>query len=101
MDKNNMKELSEPKIKKNHKTSGDLFAKYFPHLMKRIDVVNAPTFMYVIFKAVSWMFSKKRRERYNLLGGDYLKVLDKHYGLENLPKCVGGTNPVPFGELNK
>ena len=93
-----MKQLQESKIKKKHKAAGDRFLKYFPHLIKRVNIINAPTFIYVMFKAVSWMFSKKKKERLNLLGGDYLKVLDKQYGLENLPKCIGGTNPIPLGE---
>jgi hypothetical protein len=100
MDKENMKELNDSKIKKKHKAAGEKFSKYFPHLIKKVHILNAPTFFYMTFKAVSWMFSKKKKERLNLLGGDYLKVLDKEYGLENLPKCIGGTNSIPLGEYD-
>jgi hypothetical protein len=98
MDKGNMGELLESKMRKRHKETGEMFVKYYPNLIRKIYAINAPTIAYVIFKAVSWMFSKKNREKFNMLGKDYLKVLDKEYGLENLPKCIGGTNPIPLEE---
>ena len=93
-----MGELKESKTRSRHKAAGEHFDKYFPNLVNRIYVLNAPTIVYYFLKAISLFMSKKQYEKFVMLKTDYHQRLDEDIGLENLPKCIGGTNPIPLGE---
>ena len=94
-----MKELSNSDTKKKHQTVRKMMEQYFPFILKKVYFINAPKFMRIMLGMVSWTFSKKKKDRLCMLGSDYLSVLDKEFGLQNLPKCIGGTNPIPLTEF--
>jgi hypothetical protein len=100
MEKDNMSEMFESSVKKIHDEVRGNVEQFFPNLIKKVYVINPPKKLYMIFKAISWTFSKKKKDRFCPLGSDYVKVLDKEIGLHRLPPCVGGTNPVTLENAN-
>jgi hypothetical protein len=76
----------------------ELFEQNYPEIVNKTYIINAPTIFQLVWKACSWFLSKKAVSKIRFLGGDYLEVLDKEIGLENLPTSIGGKNPIPIND---
>lgn len=93
-----MAELSDSLVKKGDEHTQKFVQDHYPHFFHKNYVLNTPTFYFLIFKAISFFMRGKAVKRMELMRSEYHKDLDKAIGLDRLPKCMGGTNPVPLKE---
>lgn len=91
-------DLNASIIRQKDKIVSKFIQTYFPHLFHKNYVLNSPTFIFIMFKAISLFMSSKMLKTMVLLRSNYHETLDKDIGLDRLPKCIGGTNPVPIDE---
>lgn len=47
----------------------------FPDVVRKFYVINAPTFVQVLYKMVSPVLAKQTREKLKVLGSDYKDIL--------------------------
>jgi hypothetical protein len=64
---------------------------YFPEMMGKLAVINAPSTFTVIWNVVKAWLSKETAEKVDILGSDYQDVLLDLIDAENLPSSLGGT----------
>jgi len=69
---------------------------YYPELMYKALIVNAPTSFRVIWSMVKYLLDARTQAKIEVLPVDYVPELLKHIAPENLMEKYGGTNKEPL-----
>jgi len=64
---------------------------YFPEVLYRLYIINAPFGFKTLWNLISTFLDKATRERIQILGGDFKKILSKVIDKDKLHKDYGGT----------
>jgi len=64
---------------------------YFPEMLGKLAVINAPLTFTAIWNVVKAWLSKETVAKVDILGSDYKDVLLDLIDAENLPRSLGGT----------
>lgn len=75
--------------------SGEIMDMHYPGVVKRLIIVNAPTWFWTIWSMISRVFSESIRQKISIVGD--CKSLDEHIDPSQRPQEFGGTD-VPLGE---
>lgn len=71
---------------------------YYPELMHKALIVNAPTTFRVIWSMIKYLLDSRTQSKIEVLPVDYQPELLKHIAPENLMVKYGGTNETPLIE---
>lgn len=63
---------------------------YYPFVLKRMIIVNAPKIFSLIYKAVQNFLPQETSEKISILGKNYKEELEKYCDLDQLPDFLGG-----------
>lgn len=69
---------------------------YYPELMYKALIINAPTSFRVIWSMVKYLLDARTQEKIEVLPVDYLPTLMKYIAPEDLMVKYGGTNETPL-----
>lgn len=70
---------------------------YFPELMWRCVIINAPTTFRVIWSMIKYLLDARTQDKIEVLGSDYLDRVQALIAPDQLMQAFGGTNPTPLG----
>lgn len=70
--------------------------RHFPRIFHRNYLLNTPSMFSDLFEISSIFSNTGTTKKTLILTKSYHDELDRHIGLDRLPKCIGGTNPVPL-----
>jgi len=65
---------------------------YYPELMHKALIINAPTTFKMIWSLVKHLLDSRTQEKIQVLPTKYQPILLEHIAPENLMECYGGTN---------
>lgn len=73
----------------------------FPDVIRKLFIINAPTFFHVIWKIVSPCLAKQTQEKIRILGDDWKEKLKECIDEDVLYENWGGTRQAdtPFGHI--
>ena len=80
------------------KKAAGLGQDYYPELLGKMCVANAPFVFTAIWSVVKSWVDEKTRTKVNIKGSDYMKFLKEHIDDDQIPEFLGGGNPVELGE---
>lgn len=69
---------------------------YYPELMHKALIVNAPTSFRVIWAMVKYLMDARTQAKIEVLPADFQADLMRHIAPENLMERYGGTNTTPL-----
>lgn len=64
---------------------------YYPEMMWKSVIINAPTSFRVIWSMVKYLLDGRTQAKIEVLSTDYKEELFKYVAPESLPECYGGT----------
>ena len=62
----------------------------YPEVLSKLYMINAPYIFQSIWYVAQQLLDPKTLEKVDILGEDYLKILEKEIDLDALPKCIKG-----------
>lgn len=65
---------------------------YYPEIMGKLVILNAPFFFTGVFAIIKGWLDEKTRRKISLLGTNYLKFLLEYCNEDQIPTFLGGTN---------
>lgn len=63
----------------------------YPEILNKCFICNAPWVFNTLFSAIKMILPAQTISKVDMLGRNYLSVLDEHIGLENIAQFLGGT----------
>jgi len=85
-------------LPKGSKEPMPIHQSFYPECMKTLWIINTPLVFKAIYTAVKAFIHPVTREKFRILGSDYLqKMAEEGISKDALPKYLGGTGPDPEG----
>jgi len=72
------------------KTLASTDQQYYPENMRRLFVINAPSVFTGLWKIVKPLLDERTQRKVQVLGKDYLTVMQEFISIDQIPECVGG-----------
>lgn len=94
-----MSKLFDSKLKKFLSISSNISQNYYPEMLKRMIIINAPLIFSGIWAIVKHMLDSKTRSKISIHSGSGLKTIKKFIDLENVPEFVKGKSTIPLWEM--
>jgi len=63
---------------------------HYPEMLKKYFVINPPRIFSLFWNILKPVISKDTLEKVEVIGGDFLQVLEKYMDRENIPRYLGG-----------
>lgn len=86
------------KVKEFMSQQSQVFNANYPEMAAHVFVINAGSFMKILYSFLSVFLDKRVIERITILDSDYLSHLEKYVDTKSLPKCIGGDAPYEITE---
>ena len=94
----NFGKLFDSKFKAFSKLIVSIVQDYYPELLGKLVIVNAPFTFRVIWAFIKVFIDKKTTSKVEIYGGNAIDKLEKYVEVENLPYFLGGKCTVPITE---
>jgi hypothetical protein len=78
------------KVKRFMKLASDIGQNYYPEMLGNMYIVNAGFFFSACWSIAKAFLDEKTAKKVTVLGSDFIKELEKHIDLNDLPKVIGG-----------
>ena len=81
------------KVKAFMNQQSKVFNANYPEMAANVFIINAGTFVKVLYNFLSLFLDKRVIDRITILGSNYMSQLEKYVDRDILPKCIGGNSP--------
>jgi hypothetical protein len=89
--------MNDERVRDLLKDASAITSNFYPEMLGKMFIVNAPWFFTIIWKMASKLVPDKTRAKIEILGTDYQSKLFEFIDRENLPEFLSGTCNCPRG----